>query len=112
MVSMGINPFDAFEFIRDNAKKEYPFNEEFWGQGRRFANDISSRVGLQSPIDMAIESVSEAAAELTGGAGDLLKEVVPDIDLPDVSGFMDTLKWMTFLGIGGLVAYKLWQRRQ
>jgi hypothetical protein len=102
--------YQALAKLVERQDQIYPFNEQFWGLGRRYAIARSAYGSVQSPFSMAIESLAEAANEAPalikkklGGALDSAKRVVSGLDL-----LFDILKWGSVAaGLGMLYWYVL-----
>ncbi len=83
----------------------YPFNEEFWGYGVRYAIARSAAGVVKSRFEILVESVSEAIEEAPDLVVDALESAANAAAglVPDFSGTIKLLKWSTLLGGGALL---------
>lgn len=84
------------------AGEEYPWNDDFWGYGRRFAIEHGASVDMPTKWDYAVEAVSEAIAELPSTLASVINRVSPS--LPDFSGIKRMIELSMYAG----GAYILW----
>lgn len=82
--------------------EEYPWNDEFWGYGQRFALELSSSVDMPTKWDYGVEAVSEAITELPGNIASAINRYRPK--LPDFSWIAQLTKLSMYAG----GAYILW----
>ncbi len=81
----------------------FPFNEEFWGYGMRYAIARSAAGVVPTRFEIAIESIKEAIAELPETLRKAVSAVIPS--LPSLSPIADIIKWGS---IGGGLFLLYW----
>ena len=83
----------------------FPFNEEFWGYGLRYAIARGGAGAVPSRFQIAVESVVESVAELPQNVGNALSAATKFASgvLPDFSDAISLLKWSSILGGGALL---------
>jgi len=85
----------------------YPWNEEFWGYGSRYAIARSAAGEVPGQFDIAIESIKEAVQELPANIAKVVDAVTPDL-----KPAIDLTRWLTIgaaVGLAWYVAAK-WKR--
>lgn len=83
----------------------YPFNEEFWGYGNRYAVARSAAGVVPGKLDIAVEATVEAIQELPTTIKNSIAAVVPKIPIPNLSAVADFIKWGS---IGGGLFMLYW----
>lgn len=93
---------------RVQAKEIYPYNEEFWGYGARYAIARSAAGVVRSRSEIMSESISEAAKELPETLKRAAAAVVPNIPfpIPSLGSLATMMKWGTIAG-GAYLLYWL-----
>lgn len=86
----------------------YPYNEEFWGAGSRYAIARSAAGMVPSNGELFAESVTEAIEELPQTLRNAFRAVTPNIPFPPIPGFgwIGALLTWSLVGFG---AYLLWK---
>lgn len=101
------NAFDATVELTAKLKTSavYPFNEEFWGYGVRYAIARSAAGVVQTRFEIAVESIKESVQELpeTVAAPFIAAAEAASNLIPDLSGSIKLLKWTSILGGGALL---------
>ena len=82
----------------------YPWNEEFWGYGANYAIARSAAGAVPFQIDLAIESVQEAVADVAGKLGAMIPS------FPGISINWEKVMVYTLAPIGLYTLYKLWPK--
>lgn len=100
----------TFGAARDLAAKirtpaTYPFNEEFWGYGARYAIARSAAGVVRTRFEILVESVGEAIAEAPETIRNALASAASAAAsvVPDFSGTVRLLKWTSIVGGGALL---------
>ena len=107
MIKSG-NVFEIAEKIMAN--EEYPYNEDFWGYGKRHAIEHPASVNLPSAMDNLFEAIEESIDELPGRIKDALMYFDPRKLLPKMPfGMQDLITW-SIVGVGVYGIYWMWKR--
>ena len=94
------------------SREIYPYNEEFWGYGSRYAIARSAAGMVPSNTALFMQSISESIDELPSTIKNAMKAVVPDVPMPSIPGFGmfgELIKWSLILG-GGYLLWKYWKK--
>ncbi len=83
----------------------FPFNEEFWGYGARYAIARGAAGAVRTRFEILVESVGEAIVEAPGHVVEALESAASAAAslVPDFSGTVKLLKWSSILGGGALL---------
>lgn len=76
----------------------YPWNEDFWGYGRRYAIELAADVNMPNKFELVIESIVEAISELPTTIKDAIKKADPRNFLPDPDPWLQLFKWGSIAG--------------
>lgn len=93
------------------SKEIYPYNEQFWGYGQRYAIQRQAGGLVLSPAEVfsgGIEAAATAVKKTLGNVANAVKDVVPS--LPDLSWLGQAMKWGTIAG-GAYLLYWLMKNR-
>lgn len=86
-------------------QQEYPWNEEFWTAGLRFAIARSAAGVVPGDFDLAVESINEAVAELPANLRSAVNSVAAVLPgVPNLSSWAEMIKWGS-IGGGLFILY-------
>ena len=86
----------------------YPWNEQFWGYGSRYAIARSAAGSLPGQWYWGVDAVKDALDELPGRVGSAIDAAVPSITLPSFG--IDWKKW-GFITVAGVAGWWWWKER-